>query len=419
MTRKAFTIILGGGRGTRLKPLTRHRAKPAVPFAGSYRLVDIPISNSLHARVDRIFVLTQYLSASLNRHVGRTYRFDAFSEGHVTVLAAEQTPHGSLEADWYAGTADAVRKTLHRFEAGPDDDVLILSGDQVYAMDLAALLRDHREHGADVTIAATRVARSDVKRFGVIRADADGKVLAFAEKPRDPEVVERFVAPDAPSTEKTHLASMGIYAFRFQALKELLTEDTRNDFGHHILPTALESGRPLLVHPFEGFWEDVGTISSYHRVNLELTTSLPGFNLFDEGHTIYTRARFLPPAKVGDARVSKALVCPGAIVGDGSLVNQSLLGIRMVVGPHCTLDRVVANGAGWYDFEGQEGQLPLGIGEGSTLRNCILDRDARIGRGVKLVNVAGVDEYEDDFITVRNGIIVVAARGTVPAGYTF
>ncbi|MEO1267952.1 MAG: sugar phosphate nucleotidyltransferase, partial [Myxococcota bacterium] len=382
-----------------------------------------PIHPGMEAVGDRIYVLTQYLSASLNRHVGRTYRFDAFSNGHVTVLAAEQTPHGSPEADWYEGTADAVRKMLHRFDADRDDDVLILSGDQVYAMDLAELLKHHRNQKADLTIAATRVGRSDVKRFGVIRTDEQGRVLAFAEKPRDPDVVDSFVAPDAPSEEMTHLASMGIYAFRFGTLVDLLGEDNRNDFGHNILPTALETGRALTVYPFEGFWEDVGTISSYHRVNLELTTTMPGFNLFDEQNLIYTRARFLPPSKVGDAHVEKALVCPGAIVGDGSRVQQSVLGIRMVVGTGCTLDRVVANGAGWYDFDGHTDSapdgLPLGIGANSNLRNCIIDRDVRIGPGVTLVNADGVDSYDDDVIAVRNGIIVVASRSTVPAGYTF
>ncbi len=417
MARRAFTVILGGGRGKRLQPLTQARAKPAVPFAGQYRLVDIPISNSLHAGIDTIYVLTQYLSASLNRHVAQTYRFDAFSSGQVTVLAAEQTPRGGPAGDWYAGTADAVRKMLHRFGASPDDDVVILSGDQVYSMDLSDFLACHRQQNADVTVAATRCTAEEAQRYGVMKVDAEGLISEFAEKPKDAKTIARFEVPGAKDN-KTHLASMGIYAFRFGVLRDLLHTDERTDFGRHILPTALDRCR-LAAYPFDGFWEDVGTIASYHEVNIALTEPVPEFNLFSERDLIFTRARFLPPAKIGDAAVRRALVSNGAIIGDGAEVSQSIIGIRMVVAPRCKLERVVASGAGSYDFARTAGAIPLGVGEGSHLRDVVLDRDVRIGRNVKLVNADDLSEYEDDFITVRDGVIAVGARKAIPDGYSF
>lgn len=416
--RSVIAVILGGGRGERLQPLTDSRAKPAVPIAGKYRLVDVPISNCLHAGIERMYVLTQYQSASLNRHVTLTYRFDAFSAGHVTVLAAEQTPEGSYAQDWYAGTADAVRKQLHRLHAKPDDQVLILSGDQVYTMDLARLVYRHRAMGADVTIAATRCTREDARRFGVMRVDSDGWIQGFAEKPQEAAVLDAFVVPD-PLDELTHLASMGIYVFQASVLERLLADDDREDFGKHILPSCVGRER-LAVYPFVGYWEDVGTIESFHRVALELTDSVPAFNLFNEDRPIYTRARFLPPAKIGRARIDRCLLAEGAIIGDDTEIVQSVIGIRTVISPGCTLRRVVAAGAGTYALEDHlGGDTPLGIGPGSTLHNVIIDRDARIGRGVRLVNERGLREYSDDYIVVRDGIIVVAARGVVPDGYTF
>lgn len=415
---KTIAVILGGGRGERLRPLTSQRSKPAVPFAGTFRLVDIPISNCLNAGIHDIFVLTQYLSASLNRHIGQTYRFDAFRGGQVTVLAAEQSDSDS--EDWYLGTADAVRKQLHRLEMEPDDDVMILSGDQVYMMELDAFVAHHRALNADVTVAATRVTRDEARRFGVINADTASLITDFAEKPKDPKVLDAFVAPDA-SGALTHLASMGIYLFKAKVLAELLAADTREDFGKHILPTAL-STRRLGVYPYTGYWEDVGTIESYHRVNLHLTDPIPDLSLFSERHRLYSRPRFLPPAKIGEALVQRALVCNGAVIGDNATVRRSVVGIRMVIGRGCTLDGVICNGAGEYDFgEGRaDGDTPpLGIGEFSVIRNAIIDRDARIGRGVKLLNDKQLDTYADEYITVRDGIIVVPRKGVVPDGYAF
>ncbi len=417
-------VVLGGGRGERLKPLTAARAKPAVPFAGMYRLIDIPISNCLHGGIDHIFCLTQYQSASLNRHVAQTYRFDVFSSGHVTVLAAEQTD--TEGSDWYHGTADAVRKQLHRLDTSPDGDVIILSGDQVYLMDMADLVLHHREMNADVTIAATRVTAEDARRFGVMRVDEEGVITEFAEKPSDPAIIERFAVPDvgALTDGRTHLGSMGIYVFRRRVLEELLAEDPRNDFGKHILPSALGTHR-LASYAFDGFWEDVGTIPSYHAVNLGLTDAIPDFNLFHQRLALYTRARFLPPAKIGDAVVQRALIAPGAIIGDGATVQQSIVGIRTVVGPRCVLDHVVCNGAGAFDLfdpkhpEEHAGRVRLGIGRDSILRNVIIDRDARIGAGVHLVNRRQLQEFEDDYIRVRGGIIVVPRQVEIPDGYTF
>lgn len=416
--RNVLGVIMGGGQGSRLRPLTAQRAKPAVPFAGKYRLVDIPISNCLHAGIDRIFVLTQFRSASLNRHVGQTYRFDAFSDGHVTVLAAELTEYGDAASNWYQGTADAVRKHLRYFAENPDDDVVILSGDQVYAMQLDEMLRVHREAGAEVTIATTRVAREPAKRLGLMKVDSCNWIEAFAEKPTDDAVLDAFAAP-RPEEDKSHLASMGIYIFRARTLQKLLTEDDRNDFGKHIIPRAIEQ-HPVLAYPFDGYWEDVGTIESYHRVHLELAAPEPRFDLFDASSHIYTRPRFLPPAKIGRATLHRALLCDGCVLDDGAVVRDSVVGIRGRVGADVTLERVVVNGAGAYDFDGREhGGVPLGVGEGSYLRNVILDRDVRVGRGVRIVNERGLEHYEDGVITVRNGIAVVARRGVVPDGYVF
>jgi len=430
---KVVAVILGGGRGERLRPLTAARSKPAVPIAGMFRLVDVPISNCLNSNIHHIFVLTQYQSASLNRHVAQTYRFDAFRPGQVQVLAAEQVDEAS---GWYQGTADAVRKQLKRLETDPDDDVLVLSGDQMYMMDLADFVTHHRRTGADVTIAATRCRRDEARRYGIMRVDTDTIITQFAEKPQEDAVLDAFVVPDAVG-EQSHLASMGIYLFRASVLEALLRDDNRDDFGKHILPTALSRHR-MAAYPYSGFWEDVGTIESYHRVNLLLTDPVPKLNLYDEHYRFFSRPRFLPPAKIGEALVQRAIVCDGAVIGDGATVRKSIVGIRTVIGPGCNLDRVVHNGAGDYDF-GASGQrsvaasgryprpastaerapIPLGVGEYSVIRNAIIDRDTRIGRHVRLVNERQLQDYEDEFITVRDGIIVVPRQGSVPDGYTF
>lgn len=419
--RNAIAVILGGGRGERLRPLTARRAKPAVPFAGMYRLVDVPISNCLHAGIERIYVLTQYRSASLNRHVAQTYRFDAFSNGIVEVLAAEQSEHHRDESGWYTGTADAVRKQLHHFGGEPEADVIILSGDQVYMLDIDDVLRQHRSNEADVTIAATWVTREDAKRFGVMKVDKKRQITQFAEKPQEEDVIQSFEVPDAQGNN-THLASMGIYVFKWRVLSELMQTDERDDFGKHILPATLGKRR-LFAYPFSGFWEDVGTIKSYHDVNLALTDPVPSFDLFQANTPLFTRPRFLPPAKLGDAVVQRALVSNGAIIGDGATVRRSVIGIRTVVGPRCVLDGVVVNGAGDYDFNRPQsqvrGEVPLGIGDGSVLRDVIVDRDVRIGERVQLINERGVDTYQDDYIHVRDGIIVVPSRTTIPDGYRF
>ncbi len=421
---KTVAVILGGGRGERLKPLTSARSKPAVPIAGMFRLVDIPISNCLNSAIYDIFVLTQYMSGSLNRHIAQTYRFDAFRAGQVSVLAAELTEN--LNESWYQGTADAVRKQLHRLEASDDDDVLVLSGDQVYMMDLADLVAQHRRANADVTIAATRCTRQDAKRYGLMRIDSANIISEFAEKPKDPEVLDNFAdlegARASGDPTRTHLASMGIYVFKASVLAKLLADDLRDDFGKHILPTALSGGLRMAAYPYSGFWEDVGTIGSYHEVHLGLTEAVPKLNLFDAHYRFFSRQRFLPPAKVGDALVQRALVCDGAIIGDGATVRKSVIGIRTVVGPGCHLDRVVHNGAGGYEFmnpTADPARPALGIGEYSVIRNAIVDRDTRIGRGVKLINERGLDAYADDYITVRDGIIVVPRQGIIPDGYTF
>jgi len=415
--RNVVAVVLGGGKGERLMPLTRGRAKPAVPFAGTYRLVDIPISNCLHAGIDRIFVLTQYRSVSLNRHVANTYRFDAFSSGSVTVLAAELSEDEGANG-WYRGTADAVRKHMGRYASDLDEDVIILSGDQVYGMRLDDLVLRHRDMDADVTVATLPVPRSECHRFGLMRVDEDGWIKAFAEKPKDDETLDAFRLPHSEG-DNTHLASMGIYVFKAEVLQGLLGRDSREDFGKHIIPTAIDR-RKVLAFPFEGFWEDVGTIQSYHEVHMRLTDPVPPFNLFVEESPIFTRPRFLPPSKVGQAHIERAILSGGCIIGDGSSVRNSVLGIRANIGTGCSLEDVVCNGAGGYDFDAPVDGFPRrGIGPGSVLHRVILDRDARVGSGVKLVNEKGVRDYQDQRIYVRDGIIVVPRWTVIPDGYCF
>lgn len=415
MRRNTVAVILGGGRGERLLPLTAERAKPAVPFAGAYRLIDIPISNCLSAGIDEIFVLTQYRSVSLNRHIASTYRFDAFRKGHVTVLAAEQSDGSGGRGGWYEGTADAVRKHLDRYSAGQSGDVVVLSGDQVYMMDLDALVSSHRAAGADVTVAATRIRADDVPRFGVLAVDEAMRITDFAEKPREADVIERLAVP-RPDGDRTHLGSMGIYVFRAPVLRELL-ERGLSDFGRHVVPQAIAEQRTF-AYPFEGYWEDVGTIESYHRVHMELVAPVPPLNLYDVDHPLYTHPRFLAPTKLGRAAIDACLLSGGSIVGDGARLRSTVLGVRAVVGTGCELDEVVVNGAATYDFRQARGATPpLGIGRDSRLRRVIIDRDARIGEGVVLTNEAAHVDYQDEVVTVRDGVIVIPSGGVVPDGY--
>jgi glucose-1-phosphate adenylyltransferase len=416
---KVITAILGGGQGSRLWPLTRDRAKPAVPIGGKFRLIDIPISNSLHAGIDRIFVITQFNSASLHRHIAQTYRFSAFSLGYVNILAAELTAE---RKDWYQGTADAVRQCLPRLLEPNPPEVLILSGDQLYLMNIGELMKTHRERGADLTIAVKPVTREEAPGFGILRLDPTGRVREFHEKPKEPEELDMLAVDEQtqaamgyPAPEGSLLASMGIYIFRPEVLRELLVGSTTLDFGREVIPQSLDRYR-VYAYPYEGYWTDIGTIPSFHQANLDLTLPLPPLNLYDSELRIFTHPRFLPGTKVNQCFIQCSLLSEGSILS-GSRVTDSIIGIRAVVREHAIVERSVIMGANvWETLPQGSSQVGIGIGRDCHIRNSIIDFNARIGDGCKLLNEAGVQNFDNENYCIRDGIIVVPKNAILPPG---
>jgi glucose-1-phosphate adenylyltransferase len=409
-----LTIILGGGRGTRLFPLTHLRSKPAVPIGGKYRLIDIALSNCLHAGLKRIFVLTQFNSASLNRHIGETYRLDLFSGGFVQVLAAEQTPEGE---QWFQGTADAVRQAARHFGDLDAEYYLILAGDHVYRMDIAALIESHIERDADITVAAQPVSSDDATQMGIFRFDAAGQIVGFEEKPKPERLTEiRASAPQTPAglltPDKPFLASMGIYVFSRDVLHEVLARDRAVDFGREIIPHALGTHR---VHPYlyRGFWADVGTVAAFYDVNLMLTRRGAPFNFFHPRRPIYTHPRFLPAARLHGCKIDEALIAEGAYL-DNCEVTQSIVGLRTTIRPGAVITRSILLGADMY--EDQAGEPPLGIGRGAVLDRVIVDKNARVGERVRLVNERNIQDVDGDGYYIRSGVIIVPKGGVVKAG---
>lgn len=416
---KVVTAILGGGQGSRLWPLTRHRAKPAVPIGGKFRLIDIPVSNSLHAGVDRIFVITQFNSASLNRHIAQTYRFSAFSLGFVNILAAELTEE---RKDWYQGTADAVRQCLPRLLEPDPPEVLILSGDQLYMMNIAEFIQTHRARQADLTIAVKPVTREEAPGFGILRLDPSGRIIEFVEKPKDPAVLDEL-ALDAqtqaalgfPAPQGSYLASMGIYVFRPEVLTELLVGSSTVDFGREVIPQSLGNYK-VFAYPYEGYWTDIGTIPSFHKANLDLTVPLPPLNMYDSELRIFTHPRFLPGTKVNECFVRCSILSEGSILS-GSRVTDSIIGVRAVVREGAVIERTVMMGANsWESLPDGSSQVPLGIGRDCHIRNAILDFNVRIGDGCRLLNEAGVQHADNESYAIRDGIIVVMKNAVLPPG---
>jgi glucose-1-phosphate adenylyltransferase len=420
--KNVLALILGGGRGTRLYPLTHLRSKPAVPIAGKYRLIDVPVSNCLHADIRRIFVLTQFNSASLNRHIASTYRMDMFSRGFVEILAAEQTPDNP---NWFQGTADAVRQAARHFLYHDAEYLLILAGDHLYRMDYSAMIDEHIERRADVTIAAQPVTPEDAPGMGIFRFDADGQIVEFEEKP-SPErlsaigssapVGARFMRPTA---DKPFVASMGIYVFTRDVLLESLARHAGVDFGHEIIPAALRSRR---VNPyiFRDYWKDVGTVESFYDANIMLTRPRAPFNFYDPRRPVFTRPRFLPGSRFNHCTVDEALIAEGSYA-DHSTITQSIVGIRTRIGRGCTVSRSVLLGADFYENDEDSPVYsgdgpPLGIGAGSVLDRVIVDKNARIGTDVRLTNEAGVQNADGDGYHIRNGIIIVPKWAVVPSG---
>ena len=412
-----LAVVLGGGRGERLFPLTKFRSKPAVPLGGRYRLVDIPISNCLNSGINRIFVLTQFNSASLNKHVAHTYKFDMFSGGFVDILAAEQTYDSSK---WYQGTADAVRQSIKHFlPYGDTGFVVILSGDQLYQMDLRELIRCHTEKGADITVAAKPVSGESATDLGIMKALPDGRVVAFKEKPRPEELPEVRSDGDVYGT-RAYLANMGIYVFQIKFLINLLNESDAVDFGKELIPQSVDKYK-VSSCLFDGYWEDVGTIRSFFEANLALTSSLPEFNFYDMQNPIYTRPRNLPGSKLNNCDVHQSIIAGGCIL-NGADVKHSIIGVRSRIGGGTTVKRSVIMGADRYETfeqikENQEKQISnIGIGNHCTIINAIVDKDVRIGDNVSIINAHNLQEKDGANYYIRDGIIIIPKSAWIPNG---
>jgi glucose-1-phosphate adenylyltransferase len=413
-----LTLILGGGRGARLHPLTHMRSKPAVPIGGKYRLIDIPISNCLHAGLKRMFVLTQFNSASLNRHIAQTYRLDVFSNGFVEILAAEQTPESS---DWFQGTADAVRQAARHFAGYDADNYLILAGDHLYRMDFCDLIDSHIENRADITIAAQPVTPADATQMGIFMFDIDGQITAFEEKPNLARLAQmgsstpRGAAAGGTSPDKPFVASMGIYVFSRDVLLETLNQPGI-DFGKEIIPKSLNKYR---VHPYvyRGYWADVGTIDAFYDANIQLTRRGAPFNFFHPRWPIYTHPRFLPGTRTHGCHIDASIVAEGCYL-DGCEVRESVIGILTHAHPGAKITRSVLLGADFYEEETASDAIPLGIGRDVVLDRVIVDKNARIGDGVRLVNDQGVQEADGDGYCIRNGIIIVPKGAHIQPGVT-
>jgi glucose-1-phosphate adenylyltransferase len=410
-----LAVILGGGRGTRLFPLTQERSKPAVPIGGKYRLIDIPISCCLNSDLRRIFVLTQYNSESLNNHVGQTYKFDVFSRGFVTIVAAEQTEDSG---EWFQGTADAVRQSLRHFKAHPSREVLILSGDQLFQMDLRDMLATHRNQRAAATVAVIPVSREQTAGFGILKMDARGRIIHFEEKP-GPDRLDDLES-DIPGHGRGFLASMGIYAFERDALEKALGDPALVDFGRHIVPRAIGTTQ-VQAHVFRGYWEDVGTIASYFQAGLELTRPSPPFDFYDWRRPIYTHPRFLPGTRIEGCTLRAAVVSEGCILS-GAEIERAVIGIRSLVGAGTRIKDTLVLGADWYEAREEaeraraRGHPPVGIGKDCVIQHAIIDKNARIGRGVRILNEAGADHADGDGYFIREGVVVVPKGGVLRDG---
>ncbi|MCP9824748.1 glucose-1-phosphate adenylyltransferase [Synechococcus sp. EJ6-Ellesmere] len=427
--KRVLAIILGGGAGTRLYPLTKMRAKPAVPLAGKYRLIDIPISNCINSGINKIYVLTQFNSASLNRHLTQSYNLSAgFGQGFVEVLAAQQTPDSPT---WFEGTADAVRKYQWLFQEWDVDQYLILSGDQLYRMDYSRFVDHHIQSGADLTVGALPVDAEQAEGFGLMRTDLDGRIREFSEKPKGAALEAMKVDTarrgwaEAGAARRPYLASMGIYVFSRDTLFDLLAQNPGStDFGKEIIPTALGQGDNLRAYLFDDYWEDIGTIGAFYEANLALTDQpRPAFSFYDEKFPIYTRPRYLPPSKLLDAQVTQSIIGEGSLLQDCS-IHHCVLGVRSRIESEVVLQDTLVMGADFFESSEERavlrerGGIPVGVGRGTTVRRAILDKNVRIGRNVTIVNKDGIEEADRPELGfyIRNGIVVVEKNATIADG---
>ncbi|NEP61270.1 MAG: glucose-1-phosphate adenylyltransferase [Symploca sp. SIO2G7] len=425
--KRVLSIILGGGAGTRLYPLTKFRAKPAVPLAGKYRLIDIPVSNCINSEILKIYVLTQFNSASLNRHITRAYNFSQFSDGFVEVLAAQQTPENP---SWFQGTADAVRKYLWLFESWDVDEVIVLSGDHLYRMDYSLFIKRHRSTGADVTLSVIPVGYKMASSFGLMKIDTAGRIVDFCEKPKGDDLEAMRVdtttlgLEPAEAKENPFIASMGIYVFKKQTLIDLLRRSPeQTDFGKEIIPGAARDYN-IQAYLFDSYWEDIGTIEAFFNANLGLTQQpTPPFSFYDENAPIYTRARYLPPSKVLNSKITESIIGDGCILRQCN-IHRTVIGLRQRVGANCEIENALLMGADYYESMSESHQhltrskVPVGIGADTVVKQAIIDKNARIGRNVKIVNKENIQEAEREDLGfyIRSGIVVVLKNAVIPDG---
>lgn len=420
-TKEVLSVILGGGAGTRLFPLTKDRAKPAVPLAGKYRLVDIPISNCINSELRRIYVLTQFQSASMHRHISQSYKFDPFTGGFVEILAAQQT---FSDASWWEGTADAVRKNMVHFLPNNPQYFIILSGDQLYRMDFRKILQQHEESGAEITLATIPVQRNDAKSLGIMQIDGQKRISRFVEKPKDEKLIDSLLIPrdwygrlSISDDQDLLLASMGIYVFNRDVLIELL-ENTWTDFGKHIIPSAIGSRR-VYSYIFQGYWEDIGTIRAFFDAHIDLTVELPRFSFFDMSAPIFTRPRWLPGSKINGGTVDHAMLCDGCII-NGAHIESSVIGIRSSIGTGSRISRTVMMGCDDYERlgapEGSPAVPRMGIGRNARIENAIIDKNARIGNDVTITPAGKPENLDHELYYIRDGIVIIPKNAVIPDG---
>ncbi|WP_299896844.1 glucose-1-phosphate adenylyltransferase [uncultured Aquimarina sp.] len=420
INKKVLAIILGGGQGTRLSPLTESRSKPAVSIAGKYRLVDIPITNCIHSDIKRMFVLTQFNSASLNSHIKNTYIFSSFSQAFVDVLAAEQTPDNKT---WFQGTADAVRQSMHHFLNHDFEYALILSGDQLYQMDFDEMISAHIEKGADISIATLPVNAKDATSFGILKTDNESFISSFTEKPSTDKLPgwESEVSDEMKNEGREYLASMGIYIFNRQLLVELLSDPSRIDFGKEIIPQSIDTHK-VLAYQYEGYWTDIGTIASFFEANIELANDIPKFDLFDNERNILTRPRILPPSKISGTRLDKAMIAEGCLI-QAKEIEQSVIGIRSRIGKNTVIKNTYMIGSDRYqdleelETDSNENRPFIGVGEGCNINNAIIDKDCRIGNNVIVNGGSHLKDTEDDRFVIKDGIVVFRKGTIIPDNF--
>jgi glucose-1-phosphate adenylyltransferase len=422
-TSNVLCVIMGGGQGTRLFPLTKDRAKPAVPLAGKYRLVDIPISNCINSGLRRIYVLTQFNSTSLHGHISRTYKFDQFSSGFAEVLAAQQT---LTNTSWYEGTADAVRKNLGHFLNHDFDCLIILSGDQLYRMDYRCMVAQHAETGADITVATMPVSRGECHALGIMQIAEDRRITRFVEKPKEVALLDPLKLPPGLLAKygiqregESFLASMGIYVFSRRLIRELL-DNTLSDFGKHVIPHAINERR-VFSYIFDGYWEDIGTIRSFFEANLDLVSDLPRFNFFDMSAPIFSRPRYLPGSKINGAQIDHAVIADGCIINQAR-ITRSIVGLRTLVGAGTELNRVVTLGSDYYESgesvqqHERENKPRVGIGANCKIENAIIDKNARIGNDVTISPAGKPESVDHELYYIRDGVVIVPKNGLIPHG---